>query len=283
MGNDEYVEYSIPDYNAPCHKKFIRDMRHYIGTCDGMRSIPVGAVVADDEYQQNALYFDCVSDVDDKYSSAQWFGFSGRVHCDGAAIDPLKGEEFTQTMGAVEAMDLSIPVIFSAFGCMDATFPTMDDYAMQRTWLEAGWMNSYAYRNIFSGGLAYQFITPLAESDAPIENNGLGYYMPLDCDHINTRCTFEPMPNYDRLARQYSTVNPSNYQEDKLSFVAQSSRSAPASCLTSHPSLSGTRWPSDSTGSLTCLARQAVTCASSNSSPTPAPSSTTPLMVQTRR
>lgn len=280
MGNEEDLENSIPDYNAPCHKKFIRDMRQYIGSCDGMRSIPVGAVVADEDYQQNALYFGCVSDSDDKYSSAQWFGFSGRVHCDGAAIDPAKDEEFTQTVGAVAAMGLSIPVVLSGFGCMDSTFPTMDDHAMQRTWMEAGWIHSYANRDTFSGGLAYQLTTSLADLDTEIENNGLGYYAPRDCDHVTTRCKFQPMPNFDRLARQYLIVNPANYQEDRLTFVAQPSRAKPASCLASQPSLSAIIWPSDDAVSPTCSARETVTC---NSATTPPPSSVTPLMVQSRR
>ncbi|POM75175.1 Glycoside hydrolase, partial [Phytophthora palmivora] len=50
--------------NAPCQKKFIRDMRAFVGNCPSIRKIPVGVVLADPDLSKNnrelnAKYYNC--------------------------------------------------------------------------------------------------------------------------------------------------------------------------------------------------------------------------------
>jgi beta-glucosidase/6-phospho-beta-glucosidase/beta-galactosidase len=46
-----------PAWNAPCQKKFIRDMRAYIASCPALRKVPVGLVSADSERDKLAKYY----------------------------------------------------------------------------------------------------------------------------------------------------------------------------------------------------------------------------------
>ena len=45
------------EWNAPCQKKFIRDMREYIDSCDHLRNVPIGLVSADTERDSMAEYY----------------------------------------------------------------------------------------------------------------------------------------------------------------------------------------------------------------------------------
>ena len=45
------------EWNAPCQKKFLRDMREYIDSCPNLRNVPIGLVSADSERDMLAKYY----------------------------------------------------------------------------------------------------------------------------------------------------------------------------------------------------------------------------------
>ena len=52
--------------NAPCQKKFLKDMRSYVRRCsNSMRKIPVGIIKADIDREEKALYYSCRSNPND--------------------------------------------------------------------------------------------------------------------------------------------------------------------------------------------------------------------------
>ena len=44
-------------WNAPCQKKFLRDMREYMDSCNELRNVPIGLVSADTERDVLAMYY----------------------------------------------------------------------------------------------------------------------------------------------------------------------------------------------------------------------------------
>lgn len=60
-GNEISLNAASTVDNAPCQKKFIRDMREYIENCsDTVRPIPVGLEIADADRANNVLWYKCV-------------------------------------------------------------------------------------------------------------------------------------------------------------------------------------------------------------------------------
>lgn len=45
------------EWNAPCQKKFLRDMRHYLHSCAHLRKVPIGLVSADTQRDSLAKYY----------------------------------------------------------------------------------------------------------------------------------------------------------------------------------------------------------------------------------
>lgn len=45
------------EWNAPCQKKFLRDMRAYLDSCSDLRKVPIGLVSADTERKALAKYY----------------------------------------------------------------------------------------------------------------------------------------------------------------------------------------------------------------------------------
>ncbi|GMF37783.1 unnamed protein product [Phytophthora lilii] len=58
-------------WNAPCQKKFIRDMRAFMQSCSNLRQVPMGLVVADTDRDDNAQYYNCRTDASDELENAQ--------------------------------------------------------------------------------------------------------------------------------------------------------------------------------------------------------------------
>ncbi|KAG6611879.1 ATP-binding Cassette (ABC) Superfamily [Phytophthora cinnamomi] len=115
---------------APCQKKFIRDMRAFIGGCSShtMRSIPVGVVMADPDTTQNnrqlnAQYYNCRTDSSDKYG--------GGTRAGGTGSTPSHG-------GQVRA---------------------------QRTWRQAGWLLGDDFPQGILRRLRLRYSTEMANSD----------------------------------------------------------------------------------------------------------------------
>ncbi|GLD95309.1 hypothetical protein PINS_up003953 [Pythium insidiosum] len=260
-GNEVNHVVSDPTDNAPCQKKFIRDMRAFIGGCSSMREIPVGVVLADTNRDVNALYYNCRTDPDDEYENAQWFGLNVYLHCDGTLTDPSSvGPGFKKLLDDFTSYEMNIPVMLTEFGCLDPSFPTVDDYKAQRTWLQAGWLHSKEFREQFSGGFVFEYSTELANSqpqslypftDFGPQNYGLGYYSPQMCDHEGTPCEFQRMPNFEYLAKQYNSTNYDD-EPDMNAFKPSASKQAFPACPAKFAGIKDVEWTADGSPSLQC-------------------------------
>jgi hypothetical protein len=169
----------------------------------------------------------------------------------------------------------SIPVLLTEFGCVNPSFPTVNKYEAQRTWLQAGWLHTKAFRDVFAGGFVFEYSTENAnaksESAFPFtsygpQNYGLGYYSPANCDHDTVKCTYNPMPNYDSLKAQYTKVDTSD--EPKMAkFTSASDRSSPPTCPPDFPTLASIAWDADKQKSIACPSKTlSFTCPSQKSS-----------------
>lgn len=157
--------------NAPCQKKFLRDMRKFIASCSSMRAIPVGLVVADPDKtnnnrEYNAKYYNCRTDSSDIYENAEWYGINAYQYCDPTQTTLTAATSFKQLYSDFLSYVMTIPVLLTEFGCLNAAFPTEDEYAAQRTWLQAGWLHSSDFRKAFNGGFAFEYSTEKANSQS---------------------------------------------------------------------------------------------------------------------
>ncbi|ETW03672.1 hypothetical protein H310_05061 [Aphanomyces invadans] len=260
-GNEVNHYVSTMEINAPCQKKFIRDMRAYISGCDtNMRNIPVGVVLADHERSINALYYACRTDPTDELENAEWYGLNAYLQCDPlAALNPKEiGAGYRNLLSDFTAYQLAIPTLLTEYGCLNVGFPTVDGYAAQRTWLDATWLLSPAFADVFAGGFAFEFLTENQNSkaDSPYpfktfgaQNYGLGYFEPEGCDADSTPCVFHRMPNFDYLAKQYSNAT--------MDHLVGRSAYTPAhttlpKCPADVPSISGVLWPADKETDMLC-------------------------------
>ncbi|GMF56662.1 unnamed protein product [Phytophthora fragariaefolia] len=277
-GNE--INNEVPDdasINAPCQKKFIRDMRSFIAGCKSIRKIPVGVVVADPDSTKNnreinAIYYNCRSDKTDEYENAEWYGINAYQYCDNTATKITDGgaASFKQLQTDFLSYGMTIPVMLTEYGCLNDGFPQVGDYEAQRTWLQAGWLYSSDFRKVFSGGFVFEYSTELQNSaySKPAsaypftsygpQNYGLGYFSPADCDHDEVPCVYNPMPNYNNLATQYNATSVAT--ETSMSAFTIDRTTLP-SCPAGIPALSSITWDSDSAASLTCPTEvQALTC-----------------------
>lgn len=140
--------------NLPCQKKFLRDMREWMHACvetDGMRHIPVGVVFADHERGFKAPYYNCRSDPNDEFENAEFIGINSYLHCDGTAtdIDQLIG--YKTLLAGFQTYGMTIPSLWTEFGCLSDSFSTIDGYEAQRNFLQADALFSDEYRELFNG------------------------------------------------------------------------------------------------------------------------------------
>lgn len=173
-----------PQWNAPCQKKFIRDMRAYLDSCSNtLRRVPVGLVAADSDREVNTLYYNCQEDSGDPFEYAEWFGLNSYVHC--SNVTHYKDAVGLQALQkSFEAFHMSIPVLLTEFGCLSPYFPTVDGYQGQRTFLQAKWMlTEPSLHELFAGGFAFEYSIEAAnaagESPFPFtkfgkQNYGIG-------------------------------------------------------------------------------------------------------------
>jgi 1,3-beta-glucanosyltransferase GAS5 len=215
-GNEVNLEVGAgnPQVNGPCLKKFVRDMRAYIDGCSMPRKIPVGVDIADIDREANALYYNCRSS-DDEFENVEYLGINVYQHCDGTATDSMQLPGFNQLLADFSSFSLTVPVVFTEFGCIHPTFPTIDNFDSQRTFLQVDTIFSDPFRQEFVGGLVFEYSTELVYSTAPYPfdtfgagNFGVGYYSPIDCDHnvSSVPCEYEPFPQYELLAAKYDSA-----------------------------------------------------------------------------
>ncbi|KAF0698870.1 Aste57867_10547 [Aphanomyces stellatus] len=248
--------------NAPCQKKFVRDMRAYIDGCaSGIRRIPVGVVLADRDRKNNTLYYSCRTDPSDTLENVEWFGLNAYQQCDPlASLAPQTiGTGYRNLLDNFQSYQLPIPSLLTQYGCLAPDFPTINGYAAQRTWVDAGWLLSADFVNVFAGGYAYEFSTENDKSlsDAPFpftafgnQNYGLGYFDPVTCDaSTNAPCTYKRMPNFDLLATQYNQSSAASLPT-KTAY-APAFTAFPA-CPPTAAALKSVVWPSDATANMVC-------------------------------
>lgn len=212
------VPFEEPQMNAPCQKKFMRDMRAYIKGCPSMRQIPVGVELADTKRKLNSQYYNCRSDPDDELENAEYYGINVYLHCDGSAqtIEDMQGFNDLRTMFA--NFKLTIPVMLTEFGCLSPSFPTIDGYEGQRNFLQVDALFSSTFASTFAGGFVFEYSTEkvFAEDSSPYPftksgfgNYGIGYMSPEFCNEIEIPCIYNPLPQFDTLAGKYAAVDSS--------------------------------------------------------------------------
>ncbi|OWZ14174.1 Glycoside hydrolase [Phytophthora megakarya] len=238
--------------NAPCQKKFIRDMRAFV--------------------EVNAKYYNCRTLSSDSYENAEWYGINAYQYCDNNQKTLVAATGFNRLQTEFASYKMTIPVMLTEYGCLNEGFPKVNNYEAQRTWLQAQWLYSSDFRKVFSGGFVFEYSTENANSKGSTpaseypftnygpQNYGLGYYSPMNCDHKTVPCVYNPMPNYNNLAVQYNATDISS--EGAMSaFTPDSDRTTIPTCPSNFSKLADITWESDSLASLSCpSAVQAYTC-----------------------
>lgn len=262
-GNEvnQFAPPSAPEWNALCLKKFLRDMREYIDSCDSLRNVPIGLVSADENRDVLALYHNCRSDPQDKYENTEWYGINSYVFCDG------KAENYSQALGyqlleqSFQSYNYSVPVLLTEFGCLSVTFPTINGYPAQRNFLQAKWLlEERTSRDYFNGGFAFEYSIEMenAKSTSPFpfttfgpQNYGVGYFSPENCDDINIPCNYHPFPTFDKLKAAYTATKVLD-PLTKDTFQIPQNRMMQNHCPEQFKPLSQFNWNVDSIGNLKC-------------------------------
>jgi hypothetical protein len=242
--------------NAPCQKQFLRDMRAYILGCRssrGMRAIPVGVVTGDFDRGLNALYYACRTNPLDLLENAEWYGLNTYRHCDPKAvtIDDLAG--YIALKADFQNYSLPIPVVIAEFGCRER-FPQIGQFEAQRTWLQMDAIYNPDYTQVFAGGVVFEYSAEKKQVDQSAQNQpwpyykfmkiqyGVGYYSPVDCNHQDIPCTYNPYPEFDLLADKFAAID--------ASFVPSFDAFTPPSllipdCPAGIAAVGDFEWPSD--------------------------------------
>jgi len=256
--------------NAPCQKKFLKDMRSYVNRCsNSMRKIPVGIIQADIDREDKALYYSCRTNPTDETENTDFIGINTYLHCDGSATSTSELLGYKQLLSDYTSYDMSVPVIVTEFGCVHDSFATNDGYEAQRNFLQVDALFSEEYRQQFAGGFVFEYSTEktFAQDTSPYpfdtfgpQNSGVGYFTPEDCDDLTTACEYERFPQFDALADKYDDVDVS--QEPNLVFYKRMwENPGIPSCPTNFPSLDSFTWPSDSVPLQECPVEVPMFCA----------------------
>jgi 1,3-beta-glucanosyltransferase GAS5 len=244
--------------NAPCQKKFIRDMRAYIQGCPTMRKIPIGIVVADIDNANNAMYYNCRTNVDDDLETVEWYGINAYRYCSPSTdFGPNSG--FYTLVSEFGQYQLPVPVILAEFDCISSSFPTIDGYSGQRDFMSARALFTFDYLQEFTGGFAFEYSSEAFSLTQPWpykkfdrRNFGIGYLSGEDCDDISKPCEYIRYPQFYNLSDAYASIvvdSPPNGL----------SRPIPE-CRSTAVSLDSFIWPGDSVDSWECLISYDVYC-----------------------
>jgi len=263
-----------PESNAPCQKKFLRDMRQYLASCNSLRNVPVGLISADSHREELAEYYNCRGNNEDEFESAEWYGLNTYVFCDGSATTYDDAPGLGLLEQSMRSLNYSIPVLLTEFGCLSKSFPEIDNYPGQRNFLQARWLLTQpTLREQFAGGFAFEYSIEKenAQSASPypfhtfgLQNYGIGYFQPELCDDIDTACSYHPLPAFDNLKKAYEAVignHVANGTENfaftvtEDEFAIPPSRSGRSGCPEGFPSLDSFSWKADRTRSTRCPRR----------------------------
>lgn len=269
-----------PEVNAPCAKKFLRDMRAFIQSCPTMRKIPIGLATADRDREENALYYNCRSDPTDDLESVEWYGINAYQHCDGTAgsVEDLRG--FSRLKSDFADFGLSVPVILTEFGCINPSFPTIDGFEAQRDFLQVEALFSESYAEYFAGGCVFEYSNEDRKTPSPWPyrtyfrqgNFGVGYFEPEFCNDVDIPCNYVHFPQFDLMARAYDRVDV-GYVPSIDNLVANGSLEVPQ-CPGQFPPLASFTWNSSKLEDWQCPDPVTVTCPAKCSITSPSP--TTP-------
>lgn len=212
------------ELNAPCQKKFLRDMRSYVNTCSAVknsilpRQVPIGMVNWDSERELQALYFNCRTNPDDELENTEWYGLNAYQHCDPEAttIEDLDG--WIQLKDDFASYNLSVPVIIAEYGCRER-FDAVGEFEAQRDWLQIDALYSEEYVEVLAGGVVFEYSAEKYKVDLSTQDKpwpyyefmklqyGVGYYSPEDCDHDDTICVYNKYPEFDLLSAKLGKVS----------------------------------------------------------------------------
>jgi len=279
----------VPEWNAPCQKKFLRDMREYMASCAnqhrGMRKVPIGLISADNDREEVAAYYNCQENENDPYQSTEWYGINAYVSCDGTA------KEFDQAPGlhllALSFINLhySIPTLLTEFGCLSRTFPDQDGYPSQRDFREAKWiLEEPIMREPFNGGFAFEYSIEMenAKSESPypfdqfgLQNYGVGWFSPELCDDIDTPCDYNPFPSFYNLKKAYQEASVNLNLTSKNVFQVPDIRSGRSQCPERFPRLDSFTWVADKTKIPSCPKPEYPMCNRLSNNPVSANATTT--------
>lgn len=251
--------------NAACQKKFLRDMRAYVNSCANYpasvlsRRVPIGMVNWDSERELQARYFNCRTDPTDELENAEWYGLNAYLHCqpEVVTVEGLAG--WHKIRRDFESFNLSIPVIFAEYGCRER-FPTIGEFEAQRTWIQVDALYSEEFVETFAGGVVFEYSAEKHIVDHSTQSNpwpyygfmklqyGVGYFSPVECDHMTVQCQYNPYPEYYILRTKMNEVDVS-FAPNLNDFMV--SGEIPQ-CPDGIPPLSDFAWPSDGFGDLPC-------------------------------
>ena len=295
-GNEVALSAASALGNVPCQKKFIRDMKAFVQSCNTMRQIPVGLEFADNERQVKAEYYNCITTTNDPLEVADYLGINAYLHCDGTAtsIDDLIG--WRTLLAGVQQWGITLPFMWTEFGCLNDGFPTIDGYQAQRNFLQVQALFSEQYRQSFVGGFVFEYSTErvYSEQTSPwpftsfgFGNYGVGYFSPENCNDVDVPCEYVRFPQFQNLADQYAAVDTSS--EPTFSEYNPPANPVLPTCPDRFPSLAEFTWPTDSMPDLACPEPVPVFCAGVPAEcvtvPFPTPSETgapTPLAISDR-
>ena len=251
-----------PSINAPCLKKFVRDMRAYINSCDSLPNVPIGVVEDDNSNLGNlTLYYSCRTNTTDELENIEWFGFNQFRNCDAtqSTVEQLDG--YKDLLTEFAGYNIASPVMFSGYGCVDPSFPTIDGYAGQRTFLDVDAMFADSFLKEFTGGNVFEYSVELVNSIAPYPftaadpgNFGLTFFEPEDCDDVTIPCVVVQKPEFQNLADKYASVSRT------LMPPASDGRPNATECPSGFDALSDYVWDADGTDDIGCPANSDYTC-----------------------
>jgi 1,3-beta-glucanosyltransferase GAS5 len=262
-----------PAWNAPCQKKFIRDMRAYVKSCmaSGMRHIPIGLAVADHFLADNSLYYGCRTDPDDEMETAEVYGINQYRDCDGMAQTGAEFTGYQQLLLELKSYKLPMPVIYSEFGCTNPSFPTIGDYQGQRSFKQIELVFTPEYMEEVTGGHVFEYSTEKSNSASPWPfkevhggNFGVVYMSPEDCDDLTTPCEVVRFPQFDSLTTAYSQIN-------VVEPPPGDDRPDATECPDNFPTLKSLPWEADEVKSIKCPDLTQHFCPAPANCPTSAP------------
>lgn len=249
-----------PQWNAPCLKKFVRDMRAFIFGCEHIRSVPVGVVNADSDRDVNALYYNCLTNPQDWLEAVEWYGINTYVFCDGKVHDYSGALGFQYLADSFRKYKYSVPVLLTEFGCISPSFPTVDGYTGQRSFLQAEFLGSEPdIREQLSGGFIFEYSieksiarTPFPFKEFGFQNYVVGYFEPEFCDDVKVPCNYVQLPGFQNLKDGYKNATDQYVAENYTTFWVEDDRRPRSQCPPEFPAITEFEWYADKTLSRSC-------------------------------